>query len=97
MSIPAAVFKAECLKLMDEVARTGRPVVITKHGRPVAQLVPVPAAPRSSFGYMKDTVSIKGDVVGPTGEHWSADSGDDDQFRGAVRDKSRSRRTSSKK
>jgi prevent-host-death family protein len=97
MNIPAAVFKAECLKLMDEVARTGRPVVITKHGRPVAQLAPVPAAPRSSFGYMKDTVSIKGDVVGPTGEQWSADSGDDDQFRGAVRDKPRSRRASSKK
>jgi hypothetical protein len=63
----------------------------------VAQLAPVPAAPRSSFGYMKDTVSIKGDVVGPTGEQWSADSGDDDQFRGAVRDKPRSRRASSKK
>jgi prevent-host-death family protein len=97
MSIPATVFKVDCLKLMDEVARTGRPVVITRRGRPVAQLAPVPAAPRSSFGYMKDTVSIKGDVVGPTGEQWSADSGDDDQFRGAVRDKPRSRRASSKK
>jgi prevent-host-death family protein len=72
MRISAAVFKAECLKLMDEVARTGRPVVITKHGRPVAQLVPVPAAPRSLFGYMKDTVKIKGDIVAPTGEFWSA-------------------------
>jgi prevent-host-death family protein len=97
MSVPAAVFKAECLKLMDEVARTGRPVVITKHGRPVAQLVPVPAAPRSAFGYMKSTLSIKGDVVGPTGEQWGADSGDDEQFRGAVRDKPRSRRPGSKK
>ena len=97
MSIPAAVFKAECLKLMDEVARTGRPIVITKHGRPVAQLAPVPAAPKSSFGYMKNTLSIKGDVVAPTGEPWGADSGDDDQFRGAVRDKPRSRRVGSKK
>jgi prevent-host-death family protein len=48
MDIPAAVFKAECLKLMDEVARTGQPVVITKHGKPVAQLVPIPAQ-SSSF------------------------------------------------
>ena len=39
MSIPAAVFKAECLKLMDEVARTGQPVVITKHGKPYVKLV----------------------------------------------------------
>ena len=97
MSISAAVFKAECLKLMDEVARTGRPIVITKHGRPVAQLAPVPAAPKSSFGYMKNTLSIQGDVVAPTGEPWGADSGDDDQFRGAVRDKPRSRRVGSKK
>jgi prevent-host-death family protein len=97
MSIPAAAFKAECLKLMDEVARTGRPIVITKHGRPVAQLAPVPAAPRSSFGYMKNTLSIKGDVVAPTGAPWSADSGEDDQFRWAVRDRPRSRRVGSKK
>ncbi len=58
MSIPAAVFKAECLKLMDEVARTGQPVVITKHGKPVAQLAPVAAEPKSLFGYMKNTVTI---------------------------------------
>lgn len=75
MSIPAAVFKAECLRLMDEVARTGQPIVITKHGKPVAQLVPAPAAPESLFGYMRDTVTIKGDVVEPTGESWDADSG----------------------
>jgi prevent-host-death family protein len=97
MSIPAALFKAECLRLMDEVARTGRPVVITKHGKPVAQLAPVPAAPRSSFGYLKDTVTIRGDVVAPSGERWRAASGDDDQLRGAVRDKPRSRRAGSKK
>lgn len=74
MSVPAAVFKAECLRLMDEVARTGQPVVITKHGKPVAQLVPVPAAPESLFGYMRDTVTIKGDVIAPAGESWDAES-----------------------
>jgi prevent-host-death family protein len=63
MDIPAAVFKAECLQLMDEVARTGQPVVITKHGKPVAQLVPIPAQPRSIFGYMKNMVRINADVV----------------------------------
>ena len=70
MSIPAAVFKAECLKLMDEVARTGRSILITKHGKPVAQLGPVAAEPDSLFGYMKNTFRIKGDVVGATGETW---------------------------
>ena len=97
MSIPAAVFKAECLKLMDEVARTGQPVVITKHGKPVAQLVPVPAEPKSLFGYMKNTVTIKGDVVAPSGDSWSADSGEDDPLVTVVRKKSRTRRAGSTK
>jgi antitoxin (DNA-binding transcriptional repressor) of toxin-antitoxin stability system len=61
MSMPAGVLQSECLKLIDEVARTGRPVVITKRGRPVAHLAPVLAAPRLSFGYMKDTARIKRD------------------------------------
>jgi prevent-host-death family protein len=78
MNVPAAVFKAECLKLMDRVARTGEPVVITKHGRPVAQLAPIPPASRSLFGYMKSAMKIKGDVTAPVGDEWSALSGDED-------------------
>jgi prevent-host-death family protein len=80
MSIPAAIFKAECLKLMDEVARTGKPVVITKHGKPVAQLVPVPPQAESLFGYMKNTLVIRGDIVSSTGESWSAINGAGDQL-----------------
>jgi prevent-host-death family protein len=80
MNIPAAIFKAECLKLMDDVARTGRSVVITKHGRPVAQLAPIPAQTRSLFGYMKHTFKIQGEVVAPIEEAWSAKSGDEDHL-----------------
>ena len=97
MNIPAAVFKAECLKLMDEVARTGQPVVITKHGKPVAQLVPMPPQPRSLFGYMKDTVRIKGDIVAPINEEWSALSGDEDHLFAVAPGKSRARRGSRNK
>jgi prevent-host-death family protein len=75
LNIPAAVFKAECLKLMDEVARTGRVLVITKHGKPVAQLTPVPADSASLFGYMKSTVTIEGDIVSATDVTWHALSG----------------------
>jgi prevent-host-death family protein len=97
MSIPAAVFKAECLKLMDEVARTGQPVVITKHGRPVAQLVPVAAEPKSLFGYMRNSVTIKGDVVAPNGESWDADSRGQDRLISGVGNKGRTRRVAAKK
>ena len=39
-TVPAAKFKANCLALMDKVHETGESVVITKHGKPVAKLVP---------------------------------------------------------
>jgi prevent-host-death family protein len=97
MDIPAAVFKAECLKLMDEVARTGQPVVITKHGKPVAQLVPIPAQSHSLFGYMKDTVKIKGDVVAPIDEEWSALSGDENHLFAVAARKPRASRGSRNK
>ncbi len=80
MDVPAAKFKAECLKLMDLVEKTREPIIITKHGRPVAQLAPVPAEKNSLFGYMRDTLKIRGDVVAPIAEEWSASSGDEDHL-----------------
>ncbi len=80
MDISAAQFKAECLKLMDLVEKTREPIVITKHGRPVAQLAPVSADTDSLFGYMKDTIKVEGDVLAPVGEKWSALSGDEDHL-----------------
>ena len=97
MNIPAAVFKAECLHLMDEVARTGQPIVITKHGKPVAQLVPIPAPAESLFGYMKNTLNIKGDVVASLGEEWSALSGDEDHLYAVAPVKSRPPRAKKRK
>jgi prevent-host-death family protein len=95
--IPAAVFKTECLKLMDEVARTGRILVITKHGKPVAQLTPVPADSASLFGYMKSTVTIGGDIMLPTDETWHALSGSENHFFEASPKKPRARKRIAKK
>lgn len=80
MDISAAQFKAECLKLMDLVEKTREPITITKHGRPVAQLAPVPTDDDSLFGYMKNTITIEGDVMAPSGEEWSALSGDENHL-----------------
>ena len=44
VSMQASSFKAQCLAVLDEVERTHRPVVITKHGRAIARLVPIGAA-----------------------------------------------------
>jgi prevent-host-death family protein len=97
MNIPAAVFKAECLKLMDEVARTGKAIVVTKHGKPVAQLVPIAPQAKSLFGYMKNSLRIKGDIVSPRGESWSADTGEEDHLISAAAKKSASKRAKFRK
>lgn len=70
-------FKATCLAALERVRKTGRPLLVTRRGVPVAQVVP-PPPPRppkgSSFGSMKGTAEILGDIVGPVGseEDWEA-------------------------
>ena len=71
--MPAGEFKARCLKLLDDVAVSGQPLTITKRGRPVARLVPIPPAlPRSLFGAMKGSVLSQRDLVAPIDEVWEA-------------------------
>ena len=65
-SINAARFKATCLALLDQVERTGEPIRITKRGKPVAQLAPLPrAGKRSILGCMAGTAQIVGDIESP--------------------------------
>lgn len=55
--VPAAEFKAKCLELMDRVRETGAEYVVTKHGRPVAKLVPYTDSPgKPFFGSMTGTL-----------------------------------------
>lgn len=69
-TVPAGQFKAQCLALLDRVARTGEPLVVTKRGKPVAQIVPLPSE-RSAP--LLGSVEFKGDVVGPILDAWDVD------------------------
>jgi prevent-host-death family protein len=60
----AGNFKAQCLAVMDQVLETGEPVLITKHGKPVAQLIPAQSKADDIFGYMAGKVRVVGDIVG---------------------------------
>jgi prevent-host-death family protein len=73
MEIAAGEFKTHCLSLMEQVKNQHRRFVITKRGKPVAQLVPIDDKPTPVFGFLKGHVQIKGDIVAPTGESWDAD------------------------
>ena len=60
--IPAAQFKSQCLALMAQVAETGRPVVVTKHGKPVVQIVPAESDENEIFGFLAGKGRIVGDI-----------------------------------
>src|SRR3974390_3535075 len=70
--IKASEFKAKCLALMDEIARTGDTVVITKNGKPVAELVPHRPPKRSARGILKDELVVVGDIISPIDVAWNA-------------------------
>lgn len=64
-TMPAAEFKARCLKVMDDVRARREPVIITKKGVPVAKLVPTEEPRSDVFGCMAGTAEIPGDVEAP--------------------------------
>ena len=70
--IAAGKFKAECLALMDEVQAKRQPILITKHGKPVAKLAPVEQEKDEIFGFLRGQGAITGDIVSPalTKEEW---------------------------
>ena len=71
--VAATEFKTHCLRLMDEVEQTRGEVVVTRHGRPVARLVPHDDSPPELFGLLRETVHAADDLTAPTGEDWEAD------------------------
>lgn len=68
-TMPISKFKATCLSALERVRRTGRPLRVTRFGKPVADVVRIaPEQPSGDWlGGMRDTLEVRGDVVGPTG------------------------------
>jgi prevent-host-death family protein len=61
----AGAFKANCLRVMDEVQAKHETVVITKHGKPVAKLVPISTGLDEIYNFLGGRGAIIGDVVSP--------------------------------
>jgi prevent-host-death family protein len=59
--IPAAQFKSQCLAVMDQVAESGQPVVVTKHGKPVVQIIRAVSNEDDIFGFLAGG-RIAGDI-----------------------------------
>ncbi len=72
--IAAAKFKAQCLKVMEQVRITREPVLITKRGQPLAKLVPAEKASDDFIGRLEGVFTIVGDIESPVTplEDWDA-------------------------
>ena len=73
--IQISKFKATCLAVLDRVAQTREPVLVTRRGKPIARIVPPAPSPAGSWlGAMKGSVTIHGDIVAPVSESsdWEA-------------------------
>jgi prevent-host-death family protein len=66
MKVTASEFKAKCLRLMSEIGKKHDSILITKHGEPVAQLVPPPSLAKKPWLALKGAAKIKGNIVRPT-------------------------------
>ena len=75
-TISVSRFKANCLAVLQHVKHTGKPVLITRFGEPVAELVPpTPQASKPDWlGSMEGRAQVLGDLFGPTLEDdaWKA-------------------------
>lgn len=68
-TVAAGEFKAKCLSLLDDVALTGKELIVTKRGKPVAKLVPVTKTEGAS---LLESIVWEGDIISPIGEGWDA-------------------------
>src|ERR1700742_1010152 len=67
--VAAARFKAQCLSILDHLDPEG--ILITKHGKPVARLLPAERASADLIGRLRAHIRVKGDIQA-TGTKWDA-------------------------
>ena len=73
--IQISKFKATCLAVLDRVGKTRTPVLVTRFGKPVAQVMPPPPGPAEHWlGAMRDEGEIHGDLIAPAANpsEWEA-------------------------
>jgi prevent-host-death family protein len=66
-TVAAGTFKAECLGLIDRVAQTRESFIVTKHGRPVVEIIPVK---NHATRPLRRSVTVIGDIVAPILDSW---------------------------
>jgi prevent-host-death family protein len=74
VEVPASEVRNAWHEFVDRVGQGREEIVVTRYGKPVMKLMPVSEPDVTPFtGCMKGTVTVAGDIIGPTGEEWDAD------------------------
>jgi len=75
-TMPISKFKATCLRLLDQVKKTGKTILVTRKGEPIALVSPPPPPPKSEswLGSLSQSIKIEGDIISPVlhEEEWEA-------------------------
>ena len=72
--IAISKFKATCLSVLEDVRKTGKTVLVTRFGEPVAEVVPSSKKRKQWVGSLAETGQINGDIVSPASDEddWHA-------------------------
>lgn len=74
--IAISKFKATCLAVLEKVRKSGKPILVTRFGEPMAEVLPPPTRkkPKTWVGSLASTGKINGDIVSPASEEddWEA-------------------------
>ena len=71
-TVPAGKFKTHCLSLLAEVASTHETLLVTKHGKPLARVIPIVADAQPGENPLKGTVVFEQNIVDPVQVEWEA-------------------------
>lgn len=69
--VTATHFKTHCLRLLEEVRRSRQPLVVTRHGKPVAE-IGAPTSGVVSVNALKGSVVYQGDLLSPVAGKWES-------------------------
>lgn len=63
-TIPISEFKAGCIAILRQAQNSGEPLLVTRRGRPIARIEPVPNADsQRQLGVFKGRMRLRGDLV----------------------------------
>ena len=65
-------FKAQCLALINHVAQSHEPIIITKYGKPMVKVVPIDRKKDNNEKPLKNAATFIGDIISPIDEDWEA-------------------------